>query len=225
MIRFFSLSLTLVPLFFLTSCFSMHSDVVIGLDGKISIASTIDMSKMAALVANLSSWSVSTGSINVNLCDDKNFSSWLNEWKKDNEIVKCTNTGDYRAKVETESSIWDNLAILVMSGIMVIDAMNIDSNSESAKSEVSEDQESAISPEDMWFSVSESITFPWNVVYKDAGKLSSANTLTLNLLDPKISKKKELFIIATQDGKKLKPKEIARYKQLLRKQIRLSKKK
>lgn len=73
--------------------------------------------------------------------------------------------------------------------------------------------------------MSESITFPWNVVYKDTGKLSSLNTLTLNLLDPKISKKKELFIIATQDGKKLKPKEIARYKQLLRKQIRLSKKK
>lgn len=63
--------------------------------------------------------------------------------------MKCTNTGDYRAKIETESTIGDNPAILVMSGVMVIDAMNIDSNSESAKSEVSEDQESAISPEDM----------------------------------------------------------------------------
>ncbi len=56
----------------------------------------------------------------------------------------------------------------MMSGVTIIDALHVDENSESAKSEISSD----ISPEDMGFSVTESLTLPGTIVYKDAGKLT-----------------------------------------------------
>ncbi len=60
---------------------------------------------MAALAASFSTGSTSSGALNINLCDDKNFSEGLNEGKEGNEVVKCTNMGDYRAKIETESTV------------------------------------------------------------------------------------------------------------------------
>ena len=71
--------------------------------------------------------------------------------------------------------------------------------------------------ENLGFSIRQSYTLPGKIAYREGGSLSGANTVVLNLLDPKVTKKQSLIVIATADGKKLTPREINAYKLKLRK--------
>ncbi len=132
--------------------------------------------------------------------------------------------GEYRAKIETKTSTLDTPGVLMLSGVTIIDVLHVDSDSKFATDDTSMSNLDT-SGESLGFSITESVTLPGKIVHKDAGTLSGTSTVNINLLDPKISKKRELFVIATTDGKKLKPAQITKYKVLLRKQIRSAKKK
>ncbi len=228
MISFSRVLLLLSLPLFLSSCFSMDSIITIGTDGKLRSVTTVDMTKMAAMMQSFASGSTDSWSTSMdsNLCSDDNFKPWETDSGK-TQITKCTELGDYRARIESEGLILHNPGILVLSGVIVVDAMHIMSDTQSSpmsSSSANASQSSSMSSDDLWISVTESIVFPWPIVHKDGWKLVGSNTLSLDLADSKIAKKKELYIIATTQGKKLKPSEVAKYKRLLRIQsIRMKK--
>lgn len=81
----------------------------------------------------------------------------------------------------------------------------------------SDDDFSQMDAEQLGFSIVQSYTIPGKVSYHEAGTLSGANTVVLNLLDPKILRKQSLIAISTTDGRKLTTREINTYKLKLRK--------
>jgi hypothetical protein len=72
----------------------------------------------------------------------------------------------------------------------------------------------------MGFSIHQSYTLPGVVVYKEAGTLSGSSTVELNLLDPKVLKKRSLILISSTSGKTLTTREINAYKLLLKRHNR-----
>ena len=77
---------------------------------------------------------------------------------------------------------------------------------------------------DMGFSMTQTYIFPGKISHTDAGSVNSGNTLTLNLLDPNILRRRSIFVVVTQDGKMLTKSEIYAYKLMLKKHNRKAKK-
>lgn len=231
--KLFRLSGILSLPFLLTSCFSLDSIITIEETGMVRTENTIDISQMATMMQAFASgstlsWS-SSQSMNKNLCEDTEFTSWFSS-SSGITVLWCTSLGDYKARVSTEFQAKKNPSILFLSGwIVVIDALYVSSNT-SIWSPGSNDDNSNqfpedMSPEELWIRMTESIIVPGKIAYKDGWILSSPERVNINLADPKIAKKKEFIIISTPSWKKLKPAEVAKYKRLLRNQVRLEKQK
>lgn len=224
--KFFRLSGIFSLPFILTSCFSLDSIITIEDTGMVRTENTIDISQMAEMMQAFASGSStsSSQSMKKNLCEDKELTSWFSS-SSGITVLWCTSLGDYKARVSTEFQAKKNPAILFLSGwIVVIDALYVSSNA-SIWSPGSNDDNSNQFPEDMtpeelWIRMTESIIVPWKIAHKDGWILSSSQRVDINLADPKVAKKKELIIIATPSWKKLKPVEVAKYKRLLRNQVR-----
>ncbi len=57
MMQFTRIVFLAAPLFLLTSCFTIHSSIVVESNGKIAIESMVDMSKIVTLLSTISSGS------------------------------------------------------------------------------------------------------------------------------------------------------------------------
>ena len=213
--------LLLVSVFLLSSCMKLDSAINIDANGVAKSVATIDMAKFISVIEAMGTGSDSAG-INKDLCKDENFSGWLYESLSESKDtladVKCTSVGDYKAKVEGTQDFSKKKWILLLSWVTIIDMLALWDENRVPKS--GWDELSPSSAEDMGFSIHQSYTLPGVVVYKEAGTLSGSSTVELNLLDPKVLKKRSLILISSTSGKTLTTREINAYKLLLKRHNR-----
>lgn len=219
---FLRIILILASVVLLSGCVKIDSHVFIESDGQIRSVANIDMSQMMRMLSEFATGS-NTQNIDKNLCQDKNFSTWLQEWlaKERGKVTRfqCTSLGDYKAQVEAYIYYSQKKWILFLSGVTVVDMLSSKNENQTPKSLTQTDTHT-LTPEDMGVSIRQSYTLPGEIVYKEAGTLSWASTVELNLLDPKVLAKKSLIVISNVSGAKLSPREINAYKLQLRKHDR-----
>jgi hypothetical protein len=217
------LSLILTLPILLSSCMKLDAHIMISASGTVMQDSTIDMSGIAKMMESFSgltdSGSSSSDTIDKDLCKDGDFQEGLTTGGAQSKLenMKCTSLGDYKARITGTQILAALPGAYQKNGVTIVDVLALGEKKPDTSSQSDSGYKDA---EAMGFEVKESITLPGTIVYHEAGALSGTSAVHLNLLDPKVIKRNSLYIVSTPDGKKLTPKELNRYKLLLKQKIR-----
>lgn len=221
MTSFFRIIAFLALPFLLSSCMKMDISLRATSDGNVHEELTIDISQMATMMAGFSG--SSTESMNKDLCKDESFSQSITKDDKKMQNIVCTSLGDYKSRITGDTAIADMPQMLTMSGVTIFDAGFSQKKSTSSISKETWTG-SNMDPKSLGFSITGKATLPWKIVYLEWGNLLSQDTVEFDFLDPKFQKRNALYVVSTNDGRRLSTKEINKYKLLLKKKIRESKK-
>ncbi len=202
--------LCLLPIL-LTSCMIMESDNTVSSIGDITYNSVLDMSGMVAMMQTYASGSDSDTDISKDLCIDfdKEKTDLYYTW------ATCASLGDYRARIISILPKANNPGIYVSSGVIVYNVLlskALDGNKSSVNT-------SKPDMEMLGIKIEGTFKFPYPIVHADAWVRMGTDTVRINLLDKKVMKRNDLYIIARADGKKPTNKEILMYKQKIRQQL------
>jgi hypothetical protein len=204
---------------------SIESSNQVSTNGDIHYDSVVDMSGMVAMMNSLSEMNMSgsttpNSTTPKNLCDDFTKDTASLTWFYLD--ISCESLGDYKARVRSTFLADKNPWVLVESGVIVFNPLWSKSLEESDISD--EVGYSPVDGPDLGMVINWTFNLPYPIVYRDIGKKLDIDSLELNMLDKKIMKRKELFIVARADGKKPTIKELIRYKKLIRAQVLKAKK-
>lgn len=134
--------------------------------------------------------------------------------------TQCLSLWDYKAKILATLPRENNPAVYVGSGVVAYNLLLSKAFDRQKENTDSQDFDA----EKLGFKIYGKFHFPYGIVYSEGGTKTDNDTLSLNMLDKKIVKRHELYVIAREDGKKPTKQEILKYKQKIRKQIIQAKK-
>ena len=129
--------------------------------------------------------------------------------------ISCSSLGDYAARIISTLPKENNPGIYISSGVIVYNLMV----SKSFNRASGDDNMNSDKMEDFGVKIDATFKFPYKVVYMDAWEIKADDTVYINMLDKKVAKRKDFYIIARADGKKPTKSEINKYKQKVRQQI------
>ncbi len=169
------------------------------------------MSGMVAMMQAFESGSESESDISKNLCVDfeKENTDLYYTW------ATCASLGDYRARIISTLPKANNPGIYVSSGVI---AYNVLLSKALNRNKTGIDT-STPDIEMLGIKIEGTFKFPYPIVHADAWVRIGTDTVRINLLDKKVMKRNDLYIIARADGKKPTNKEILKYKQKIRQQL------